>query len=229
MLQAALSDCHFLDLLPFPDDGFVAPKIDVCRCDVVQALMVALVVVVIDEGPDLMFEITGQIVVFQQNPVLHRLVPALDLALGLRVERGSANVIHFVVLQPFGQIARDIAGSVITQQATQDEMTVAEALNIYATEHAPTVADPARIAYAIGPLVRFWGELPVSAIKRESCRAYCRQRRKVVKRDPVTKEVLESAPASVGTTRKELGTLAAAVNYCASEGHLVNPPAVRLP
>ena len=59
MLQAALLDCQFLDLLPFPDDGFVAPKIDVSGCDVVQALMVAFVVVVIDEGPDLTFEITG--------------------------------------------------------------------------------------------------------------------------------------------------------------------------
>ena len=67
MLQAALLDCQFLDLFPFPNDGFVAPKIDVSRCDVVQTLMVSFVVVVIDEGPDLAFEITGQIVVFQQN------------------------------------------------------------------------------------------------------------------------------------------------------------------
>jgi len=113
--------------------------------------------------------------------------------------------------------------------ATPDEITVAEVLSIYASEHAPTVVDPARIAYAIEPLVRFWGDLPVSAIKRETCRAYGRQRRKVTKRDPKTKEVLETAPVSVGTIRKELGTLAAGVGYCASEGYLVNPPTVHLP
>ena len=81
MLQAAVLDSQFLDLVPLSDDGFVAPKIDVSRCDVVQALVVALVVVVIDEGPDLMFEIARQIVVFEENPVLHGLMPALDFAL----------------------------------------------------------------------------------------------------------------------------------------------------
>lgn len=108
-------------------------------------------------------------------------------------------------------------------------MTVADVLNIYATEHAPNVRDPARIAYAIGPLVAFWGQLPVSAIRKETCRAYGNQRRKVTKRDAKTKAVLETTPASVGTIRKELGTLAAAVSYCGDEGYLVNAPKVHLP
>jgi len=50
MLQAALADCQFLDLLPFSENSFVVPEVDVGRCDVVQAFMVALVVVVCDEG-----------------------------------------------------------------------------------------------------------------------------------------------------------------------------------
>ena len=83
MLQASLSDCQFFDFLPFPEYGFVPSEVDVGRCDVVQALVVSFVVVVVDECPDLAFEITGKVVVFQQNPVLHGLVPALDLALGL--------------------------------------------------------------------------------------------------------------------------------------------------
>ena len=53
MLQAALSDCLFLDLYPFPENGFVATEVDVGRCDVVKALMIALVVVIVDEGPNL--------------------------------------------------------------------------------------------------------------------------------------------------------------------------------
>ena len=69
MLQAALADCLFLDFCPCSDDGFVSPKKDVSWCDVVQALVISLVVVVIEESLDLAFEVAGQIVVFQQNPV----------------------------------------------------------------------------------------------------------------------------------------------------------------
>ena len=52
--------------------------------------MVSLVIIVFDEGPDLAFEIAGQVIVFQQYPVLHGLVPAFDLSLGLWVERRPA-------------------------------------------------------------------------------------------------------------------------------------------
>jgi hypothetical protein len=43
------------------------------------------VIVVLDEGPYLGFEITLQIVVLQQDAVLQGLTPALDLSLGLRM------------------------------------------------------------------------------------------------------------------------------------------------
>ena len=45
--------------------------------------MVSLVIVVADERIDLRFKVAGQIVVFQPDAVLQRLVPTLDLALGL--------------------------------------------------------------------------------------------------------------------------------------------------
>jgi hypothetical protein len=35
-------------------------------------------------------------------------VPSLDLALGLRVIWGTADMIHLPVIQPVGQLARDI-------------------------------------------------------------------------------------------------------------------------
>ena len=85
MLQAALLDCPFLDLFPFSENGFVAPEVDVSGCDVVDALVIALVVVVIDESADLSFKITRQKVVFQQNAVLQCLMPTLNLALSLRM------------------------------------------------------------------------------------------------------------------------------------------------
>ena len=54
--------------------------------------MIPLVIVVLDERFNLAFEITGQEVVFQQDAVLQGLVPALDLALGLRMEQVRPDV-----------------------------------------------------------------------------------------------------------------------------------------
>ena len=73
MLQAAILDCLFLDLFPFSENVFVTSEVDVCRSDVVQALVITVVVVVIDEGTDLLLQIAWQVVVFQENPVLHGL------------------------------------------------------------------------------------------------------------------------------------------------------------
>ena len=109
MLQAAVLYCQFLDLFPFSDDGFVSPKVDIGGCNVAQALVVSLGVVILNEGPDLTFKVTWQIIVFQQDAVFHGLVPAFDLALRLGMERRAADVIHFLFFQPFGQIARDVA------------------------------------------------------------------------------------------------------------------------
>lgn len=91
-------------------------------------------------------------------------------------------------------------------------MTVANALDIYGREHAPTVRAPARIGYAIAALNPILGDLPVGSITGEVCRRYARTRVK--------------AP---GTIRKELGVLQAAVNYCHAEGHLTAPVKVKLP
>ena len=60
--------------------------------------MVTPVIVVLDEGRDLGCEITRQIVVLEENAVLERLVAAFDLALGLRMARGAANMRDATVL-----------------------------------------------------------------------------------------------------------------------------------
>ncbi len=108
MLQAALLDGPFLAPLPFSEDGFVACEVDVGGCDVVQALGVALVVIVFDEGPDLTFKVASQVIVCQQNTVLHRLMPAFYFALGLRVGWRTADMLYALRLQPFGQSAARI-------------------------------------------------------------------------------------------------------------------------
>ncbi len=92
---------------PFDDCG-VSPEGGVSGGDGADTLMVAVVIVVIDAGADLVFQITRQEVVLKQDAVLQRLMPALDLALGLGVMRCAANMVYFLILQPFSQIAGDI-------------------------------------------------------------------------------------------------------------------------
>jgi len=59
-----------------------APELDVGGGEIAEALVIAPMIVVGDEGIDLGLEVAGQVVVLEQNAVLQRLVPALDLTLG---------------------------------------------------------------------------------------------------------------------------------------------------
>ena len=77
--------------------------------------MIPLVIVVIDEGFDLSFEVTRQEVVFQQDAVLQSLMSTLDLALGLWMIWRTARMLHALALQPLSQVARDVARSVVAR------------------------------------------------------------------------------------------------------------------
>ena len=61
--QAAVLHCQFLDLCPPFDDCGVASEVDIGGCDVTEALVVAVIVVMVDEGVDLGLEIAGQVIV----------------------------------------------------------------------------------------------------------------------------------------------------------------------
>ena len=98
MFQSSQFDGVAFDPFSLQKDGSASAEVDVGRGEVLQAFMVTPVIVVLDEARDLGFEITGQIIVLEQNAVLERLVPTLDLALGLRMARGAANVHHAAVL-----------------------------------------------------------------------------------------------------------------------------------
>ena len=91
-------------------------------------------------------------------------------------------------------------------------MTVADCLDLYGNEHAPTVKDPIRIAYAIDALLPVLGALTLSSISGGVTRRYEQTRNR--------------KPATV---RKELGVLQAAINFCHAEGYLTLPVKVRLP
>jgi hypothetical protein len=65
VLQAAISDCVSFDPFSFQQDGLGASKVDVSRCEITQALVIAAMVVVIDECVDLGLEVAGQIIINQ--------------------------------------------------------------------------------------------------------------------------------------------------------------------
>ena len=111
MLQAPMFDGLSLDPFALLDDGWGLAEVGVGGRHVVQALMVTLVVVVLDESFDLGLKVAGQKVVFQQDAVFQGLVPTLDLALGLGMHRSTAHVAHLPGLDVFRQFAGDVAGA----------------------------------------------------------------------------------------------------------------------
>ena len=70
MKQASLFDSFAFDPFPFQHDDVAAPEVDVGRGEIADALVVAAVVVVIDERRDLPLEIARQEVIFEQDAVL---------------------------------------------------------------------------------------------------------------------------------------------------------------
>ena len=120
-------------------------------------------------------------------------------------------------------LAAYIAGKgVVSGTRHPDGFPVSEALDIYGREHAVGRAAPERIGYAIDALLPFWGGLNLSDVKAETCRRYCKSRRRILKDGTVL-------PISDGTLRRELNVLQAAVNYCHREGHLTSAVRVTLP
>jgi site-specific recombinase XerC len=93
-----------------------------------------------------------------------------------------------------------------------DQMSIGRALEIYGNERAVDLAAPELVGFHIDALDPFWGDLPVSAIKGATCRAY-----------------VKSRTVKPATSRRELETMGAAINYCHKEGYLTHVPRVTLP
>src|SRR5262249_32155115 len=89
------------DPFSFKQDGLASPEVDVGRGEIGDALVVSQIIMQIiimrDEVADPGFEIARKIVVLKQDAVFQRLVPSFNLALGLRMERCTADVIEAVV------------------------------------------------------------------------------------------------------------------------------------
>lgn len=68
--QAALSDDFGFDPFPFQRDDVTGPDVDVNRCEIADALVIASVIVMFDEGLDLLLESAGQEIFLQEDAVL---------------------------------------------------------------------------------------------------------------------------------------------------------------
>jgi hypothetical protein len=124
MLQTTIGDGLAFDPFAFEEDGLGPSEVDVGRREIVQALVIAGMVVMVDEGGDLAFEIAGQVIMLEQDAVLERLMPALDFALGLRMVGRSANMLDVLLVQPIGKIARDICAVVLSRNFSAALMTM---------------------------------------------------------------------------------------------------------
>ena len=60
MLQATVVDCLELDPFAFQEDCLTSSEVDVCRGEIVQALVIEGMVVVLHEGGDLAFSSPGR-------------------------------------------------------------------------------------------------------------------------------------------------------------------------
>jgi hypothetical protein len=89
-----------------------ASEVDVRRGEIVEALVVSSMIVMLDESRDLGFKVFLEEVVFEQDAVLERLVPAFDFPLRLRVTRSTMELADLVFLQPFTKVGSDITRTI---------------------------------------------------------------------------------------------------------------------
>ena len=82
VMQAPGFDNLSFDPFSLFQDGLTPSEVDIGRGQIIDALVIAVVVVVIHEGFNAGLKISGEEVVFQQDAVLQGLVPSFNLTLG---------------------------------------------------------------------------------------------------------------------------------------------------
>jgi integrase len=95
------------------------------------------------------------------------------------------------------------------------EVTIAEALTLYAVKHASGLEGAPRVGFAITRLLEWWGDRRVDAIRPESYVRYVQAR--------------VDHGLKVGTAARELIVLRAAVRHAEKNGYLTAAPFVKLP
>ena len=69
-MQAPLFDGFAFDPFSLFDDGLCPAEVGISGCNVLQAFVIALMVVVFDERLDLDFKVAGAVIILQQDAVL---------------------------------------------------------------------------------------------------------------------------------------------------------------
>lgn len=113
MLQETILECAFHDPFPAFKNGLTAPEAGIRRGEIVRALVQLSKILIVNEGVDWLLQFAPLIAIVRQNSVLHRVIPALDLPLGL----GMMDVPGFSVIQPLNQIGRDAGGAIVRRQS----------------------------------------------------------------------------------------------------------------
>ncbi len=112
-MQASGFDSLSFNLFSLFQDDLTPSEVDIGRGQIIDALVIAVVVVVIHEGFNAGLKISGEEVVFQQDAVLQGLALSFNLALSLGMIRCTPDMAHALALQPISQITRAIAGPVV--------------------------------------------------------------------------------------------------------------------
>ena len=105
MVQAAVLDCVFFDTFSPFLDSCIPSEVDIVGRYITDIFVIALVILILDESCDLVFQMPWQVIVFQQDTVLQGLMPTFNLALGLGMVWRATDMVHALVFQPLGQIA----------------------------------------------------------------------------------------------------------------------------
>ncbi len=99
VMQASGFDSLSFDPFSLFQDGLSPSEVDIGRGQIIDALVIAVVVVVIHEGFNAGLKISGEEVVIQQDTILQGLVPSFNLALGLGMIRCAPGVTHLLFIQ----------------------------------------------------------------------------------------------------------------------------------
>lgn len=110
-----------------------------------------------------------------------------------------------------------------------EHILVADVLNAYLAEHAPSVATIDFLTYTAGSILRWWGDKTLADVKGASCRDYVAWRTsETAYRHPNSKKPARTV--GIQTARHDLKTLRAAINhYHVEHGPLPSVPQVTMP
>jgi len=117
VVQSAVLDVLVFDASPLSQDGFTATEVDVSWGEVADALVVAMVVVVLDEGGNGGFKFPFEDVGFELDAVLQGLVPALDFALCLGMHPPRRERVSCLCLRGIWQILGDVRRAIVAEEA----------------------------------------------------------------------------------------------------------------